>query len=168
MRRLVVLCALALTACATPTLQTRANPRPYPSAAVPATIAGYLARIEPRGEQAFDRIGSDTGVQHGQVWTLIRQGVVVAAVQVAQLKGGLSTRKEIVRAGVRGSVGDGHFRWFKVAGKQWVGVQNDTGVRRYLWLPKRDDLYVIVQVKNDVPDPLSIVEALVKAQEDLA
>lgn len=165
----VVLAALAvlLCGCATPTLQTSPNPRPFPTTAVPSTVAGFTTRIEPRGAQAFDRVGSVTGVQHGEVWTLLRDGVVIAAVQVAQLKGGLSTKKDVVREGVRGAVGNGHFRWFKVDSKQWVGIQGDAGVRRYLWLPHRDDLYVVLQVKSDVPDSLSIVQALVSAQEGL-
>jgi hypothetical protein len=168
-RAVVGLVALALLAgCAKPTLSTHANPRAFPVTAVPATVAGYPARLEPRGAEAFAKVGPATGVQRGEVWTLLRDGVVIAAVQVAQLKGGLSTRRDIVRAGVRGAVGNGHFRWFKVAHKQWVGVQPGIGVQRYLWLPHRDDLYVIVQIKADVPNPLGIVEGLVAAQEGLS
>jgi hypothetical protein len=174
MTRLVVRAVLAVAllsssaACAKPSLVTSPNPRPFPTSAVPATVAGYLTRLEPRGAAAFDKVGSATGVQRGEVWTVLRDGVVIAAVQVAQLKGGLSTRKDVVRGGVRGAVGNGHFRWFKVDHKQWVGVQGGLGVRRYLWLPKRDDLYVHVQVKSDIADPLAIVSDLVSAQEDLS
>jgi hypothetical protein len=159
----------AVAGCATPTLQTRPNPRPFPSSVIPSAAAGYELRAEPRAVDAFAKVGPATGVQQGAVWTVVHQGVVVGAVQLAQLKGGLSTKKDVVRAGVRGAVDNGHFRWFKVLGRQWVGVQEDIGVRRYLWLPRgRDDLYVIAQLKSDLADPLEVVEALVSAEGDLS
>jgi len=71
-----------------------------------------------------------------------------------------------VRVGIRKAVNDVPFRWFKVLGKQWVGVQTAPQLFIYLWMPPRHDLYVVLQLKSTVPDPDSVATELVSYEEN--
>lgn len=160
------LAGFAATGCGVqPDLQTRPVALAFPSALVPATLDGMTVRLEPSAQAAFAAIGTNSAVAHGQVWTLRAAGIVVGSIQVSQLKGGLTTKSERVRQGIRAAVNNTPFRWFKVLGRQWVGVQPAPQLSIYLWMPPRDDIYVILQLKSSVPNPDQVVTDLVADEE---
>jgi hypothetical protein len=164
---LVAVVGVLLSGCAVqPDLKTRPVSLSFPTGMVPATADGLVASPEPSAATAFAAVGAHSAVARGQVWTLRQNGLVVGSVQVSQLKGGLSTASERIRLGIYGAINTGTYRWFKVRGKQWVGVQPQPQLLIYLWLPtNRRDAYVVLQLKSDVPDPQHVVEDLIAYQE---
>jgi hypothetical protein len=168
LRLVVVVAAAALaTGCGvTPDLQTRPAALAFPTHVVPSSLAGMTVELESGAPEKFASVGSNSAVARGQVWTLRQDGIVVGAIQVSQLKGGLSTTSERVRVGIRKAVNDVPFRWFKALGKQWVGVQTAPQLFIYLWMPPRHDLYVVLQLKSTVPDPDSVATELVSYEEN--
>lgn len=155
--------ALAATAgCAVrPDLRTRPVALAFPTGIVPTTLDGLTVTAEPSAQVAFAAVGQNSAVARGRVWTLRQAGLVVGSIQVSQLKGGLTTRSERVRQGIRAAVNDTPFRWFKVLGRQWVGVQPQPQLSIYLWMPPRDDTYVILQLKSTVDNQVQILTDLI-------
>jgi hypothetical protein len=157
---------LAASGCGvTPDLQTRPVAVSFPTHVVPSSLRGMTATVEPSAQQAFAEIGANSAVARGQVWTLRQDGIVVGSVQVSQLKGGLTTQSERIRQGIRKAVNDVPFRWFKVRGHQWVGVQTAPQLFLYLWMPPRRDLYTILTLKSTVIDPEQVVADLIAYEE---
>jgi len=170
MRRALVtgLLAVLVSGCGEGVVQTRPASRPFPDRLLPAVVHGLTVKAEPSAQKAFAGVGSTSTVSHGELWSLRRGQEVVASLQVAQLKDPLSTEEDEVRRGVREVVGNGHYRWFKVQGRQWVGVQEMGELSLYLWFPERTDLFAVAQVSSKVVDPESLVGALVGSSEVLS
>lgn len=162
---LAVALGLVAAGCAQPALQPRANPRALPRRVVPATLDGYRSAPVPAARQAFASVGASSAAAKGQVWTLSLGKEVVGALEVAELKGGLTTASEVVKAGIRSAINNGYYRWFKVLGAQWVGVQLAPALRIYLWLPPRKDIYEVLQLALSVPRPQQLVTKLIAYQE---
>ena len=153
-----------------PDLKTRPVSLSFPTGYVPTTIDGMVVQPEPSAQTAFAAIGKNSAVAHGEVWTLRQDGLVVGSIQVSQLQGGLSTKSERVRAGIRAAVNNIPFRWFKVLGHQWVGVQAQPQLNIYLWMPQppmspRDDIYVVGQLKSTVANPEQVISDLIAYEE---
>ena len=153
-----------------PDLKTRPVSLSFPSGYVPTTVDGMLVQPEPSAQTAFAAIGKNSAVAHGGVWTLRQDGLVVGSIQVSQLQGGLTTKSERVRAGIRSAVNNIPFRWFKVLGRQWVGVQAQPQLNIYLWMPqppvsRRDDVYVVAQLKSTVANPEQVIADLIAYEE---
>lgn len=173
MRRVVAAVSLAAALAVTvtgcqiePDLKTRPVALAFPTGMVPPSIDGLTVDPEPSAQSAFEAIGSNSAVAHGEVWTVRQGGLVVGSIQVSQLKGGLSTKSERVRVGIRSAVNDIPFRWFKALHRQWVGVQEQPQLAIYLWMPPRDDVYVVAQLKSSLPDPERIVTDLIAYEEN--
>lgn len=156
---------LTLAGCAQPAIRTSPNPRPFPAHVAPAQLDGLNISPEPRAAAAFRSAGSSSAVQKGAVWTLRSGSQVVGALEVAQLKGGLTTRNEAVKAGIRNSVNNGYYRWFKILHRQWVGVQLQPQLVIYLWLPPRHDEFEILQLSSNLPQPEQVLTDLIAYQE---
>jgi len=136
---------------------------------VPEKVDGLVATQEASAATAFAAVGPHSAVAEGQVWTLRQNGLVVGSVQVSQLKGGLTTTSDRIRRGIYGAINTGTYRWFKVRGKQWVGLQSQPQLLIYLWMPTdRRDVYVVLQLKSDVVNPEQVVEDLIAYQEGAA
>lgn len=148
-----------------PDLKTRPVSMSFPTGYVPTAIDGLTVQPEPSAQTAFAAIGKNSAVAHGEVWTLRQDGLVVGSVQVSQLQGGLTTKSERVRAGIRAAVNDIPFRWFKVLHRQWVGVQAQPQLNIYLWMPPRDDVYVVGQLKSTVANPEQVITDLIAYEE---
>lgn len=168
MRRLALLSCLLvalLSGCAQAQLRVMANPRPLPTHPVPASLDGYTTSFESAAGAAFTSVGPSSAVARGEVWTLQLGREVVGALEVAELKGGLTTASEVVKQGIRGAINNGYYRWFKVLNRQWVGVQLAPELRIYLWLPPRKDIYEVLQLAQSVPDPQRVLTDLIAYQE---
>jgi hypothetical protein len=153
-----------------PDLKTRPVSLAFPSGLVPTALDGMTVQPEPSAQASFARIGKNSAVAHGEVWTLRQDGLVVGSIQVSQLKGGLSTKTDRVRAGIRAAVNNIPFRWFKVLDRQWVGVQPQPQLDIYLWIPQlpatqRDDVYVVAQLKSTVANPDQVITDLIAYEE---
>lgn len=145
----VVLAMLTLGACS----GNEATPEPqvgFPTRLAPGSIAGLQAREEPKAAEAYLEGAGDESVivSEGKVVSFTRNGLVQAALQVAQLKPGyVSTDDEVVRA-IAKSVGDvaelrperGRELWALVDGSQ----------RIYLWFPTEKAMALLV-VRTQVP-----------------
>jgi hypothetical protein len=160
--------ALLLFGCGEGVVETRPASRPFPARLLPTVVHGLTVKAEPSAQRAFTGVGPTSTVSHGELWSLRRGQEVVASLQLAQLKDPLSTEEDEVRRGVREAVGNGHYRWFKVDGKQWVGVQETGEISLYLWFPERSDLFAVAQVSSKVVDPESLVGAHVGSSEVLS
>lgn len=149
-----------------PDLKTRPVSVSFPTGMVPASLDGMQVKSEPSAATAFAAVGSRSAVARGEVWTLRRDGLVVGSVQVSQLKGGLTTKSDRIRRGIYGAVNNGSYRWFKVQHKQWVGLQEQPQLLIYLWLPPtRPDVFVVLQLKSDVPASEQVLTDLISYEE---
>jgi hypothetical protein len=164
---LVAVVGVLLSGCSVqPDLKTRPVSVAFPAGMVPPNVDGLVATQEASAKTAFAAVGPHSAVAEGQVWTLRQNGLVVGSVQVSQLKGGLSTSSDRIRRGIYGAINTGTYRWFKVHGKQWVGLQSQPQLLIYLWMPtSRRDVYVVLQLKSDVVNPEQIVEDVIAYQE---
>jgi hypothetical protein len=163
-----LLCAVLLAGCGTGSLRTAPASRPFPDQVFPSSVDGLKLQLEPSAQRAFAGVGASSTVSRGKLWSLRQGREVVASVQLSQLKDGLSTAHDAVRAGVRSAIGNGHYRWFKLADGQWVGVQEHRGLSLYLWFPRRHDLFVVAQVASKEPDPDGLVTALVTSAREIS
>jgi hypothetical protein len=162
------LLAVLAAGCGEGTVSTRPASAPFPAHTLPSVVHGLTVHDEPSAQRAFASVGGTSTVSRGELWSLRRGSEVVASLQLSQLKDGLSTKADAVRAGVRAAVGNGHYRWFKVAGRHWVGVQEQGELAIYLWFPARTDLFVVAQVSAKVTDPESLVAALVSSSKEIS
>lgn len=161
----LALLVLACAGCGETGVRTGPPKLAFPSDPVPAVLGGATFTSEPAAAQAFRSVGPSSAVARGAVWTLHQGGIVVGAVQVSQLKGGLSTSEEAVRVGIRSMIGNGQYRWFKLEHRQWVGVQQSPRLTIYLWMPARKDLYEVLQLAPEVKNPEGVLQQLINFQE---
>jgi hypothetical protein len=156
----VVLCAIGLGGCSSGG-GTQAEPDvPFPTRLAPTLIAGMPAHEENRAAQVYLKGAADKNVivSDGKVLSFSRDGLVQAALQVAQLKRGyVSTDDEVVEAITR-SIGDvkplraeaTHDLFTMVKGSQ----------RLYLWFPTVKSMALLV-VRSQIT--AGAAEALARA-----
>jgi len=161
-RRLVcaLLSCVALAACGT---AAAAGTTHLPSRILPQSIDSYTVREEigARSQFAVQR----TKVSEGRLYTMRANGAVYAALQVATLRADLDTTDVDVQQDIRKQIGSGSFRYYKVAG-QWIGDQQRPDVHLFVWFPDRSaGVFEVLTVSNQLNDPVSFVDTLIRYQE---
>jgi hypothetical protein len=162
LRRIVfALCACGLlSACGSAMAAT--TPK-LPAHILPESIDGYTVREEVSARTGFnvDR----TQVVEGRLFTMRANGAVYAALQVATLRADLDTTDVDVQHDIRKQVGNGNFRYYKVAG-QWVGDQERPDVHLFVWFPDvARGVFEVLTVSNQLSDPVAFVGSLIRYQE---
>jgi hypothetical protein len=139
---------------------------PLPARVLPAQLGGLSASVEAGANRAFTKAGSASMVARGQFWTIRRTDdhQVQGALQVSVLKPTFDTRDIKVQRGIRSFIETGDYRWFKIDG-QWVGVQELRELRLYLWFPPRHDEFEILQVRPEYPDPVGLLDQVLRYQK---
>ena len=146
----VVLAALLVGGCSSGEAKTAEPVVPFPTRLAPSAVAGLETRVEAKAAEAYAKGAQDRNVivSDGKVVSFTRNGLVQAALQVAQLKKGyVSSDEEVVRA-IAKSVGDvdelrpqaDHELYALVDGTQ----------RIYLWFPTVKSMALLV-VRTQVP-----------------
>lgn len=138
-----------------------------PERLVPPRVGELVVTEETGVTEAFAEAGDTSMTAAGRFFTLRRpeDRQVQAALQVSVLKPEFDTGDIEVRRGIRSFIETGRYRWFKVDGHQWVGVQELPELRLYLWFPPRGDLFEVLQVRPEVPDPEALVTQIIEYQE---
>lgn len=159
-RCVIVALALAAVSCA----RDPALPDPaLPERILPARIDGFTVRPEPSAEDAFKTSHDISLVADGRLFTMRKGGTVHAALQIATLKRGYDTEEDEVRRGIRASIEQGRYRWFKIAG-QWVGEQRLPEIGLYLWMPPSGTLYEVLVMKPELGIPKRLLEKIITYQ----
>jgi hypothetical protein len=147
---LLLVLAMVLTGCGGPARAQTAAAAAFPSRIAPSAIAGMIVHDEPKATEAYLKGAADKSVivSSGKVLSMSRNGLIQAALQVAQLKPRFtSTNPEVVRA-ITKSIGkvtslrpaDGHQLWALDDGTQ----------RIYLWFPT-DSAMALLVVRSQIP-----------------
>lgn len=164
-----VVVALALVPAALPAVaKSPESVGTLPADVLPPTLASLQSVEETGAADAFSKGGPLSMVAKGSFWTLRSPATeqVQAALQVSVLKPDFSTEDPDVRRGIRRFVETGNYRWFKAEG-QWVGVQELTELRLYLWFPNgRDDVFQILQVRPEYPGPKNLLIDVLRHQRE--
>lgn len=160
-----VLLAPLLSGCAQSAPHRGAPKAAFPARVLPPTLDGFTTAAEPAAQEALIKSGPTSMVARGVEMTLRQAGSVQGALQLSQLKDGLSTKEDRVRRGIRDSIENHSYRWFKVLDRQWVGVQDLGELRLYLWFPPRSDLFAILQTRSTVDNPEGLVADVIRYQE---
>jgi hypothetical protein len=146
---LVLALMLVLTGCGGPAA-ARVAAAPFPSLLAPSSIAGLTVHDEQKATNAYLQGAKDKSVivSYGRVVSMSKNGLIQAALQVAQLKSGYDTSNPDVVRAITKSVGqvkqlkpaDGHLLW-----------NVDDGTQRiYLWFPTRSAMALLV-VRSQIP-----------------
>lgn len=146
---LVLMLMAVLTGCGAPA-GTRVAAAPFPSLLAPSSIAGLTVQDEQKATEAYLKGAKDKSVivSYGRVVSMSKNGLVQAALQVAQLKSGYTTSNPDVVHAITKSVGlvkplkpaDGHQLW-----------NVDDGTQRiYLWFPTSSAMALLV-VRSQIP-----------------
>ncbi|MDQ1446461.1 MAG: hypothetical protein QOI20_2925 [Acidimicrobiaceae bacterium] len=139
---------------------------PLPANVLPADVLSLRAALETGAAKAFGKAGSSSMVAKGSFWTLRSPSTsqVQAALQVSVLKPRFDTKDIVVRRGIRQFIETGQYRWFKMEG-QWIGVQELSELRLYLWFPPRGDVFEILQVRPEYPAPKQLLAEVLRFQK---
>ena len=154
--------ALLLGACS----GDRSAPEPvvaFPTRLAPERLAGLEVREEPKATEAYAEGARDEDVivSDGKVVSFTRNGLVQAALQVAQLKPGyVSTDGEVTDA-IAESLGE--VRKLKRQRDRGVYALVDGSQRVYLWFPTEKAMALLV-VRTQIP--AGAAEALARALID--
>lgn len=146
----MVLAVLTLSGCSSDEPRSAEPKVAFPTRIAPTAIAGLQAREEPKAGEAYVAGAKDRDVivSEGKVVSFSRNGLVQAALQVAQLKPGYtSTDDDVVRA-IAESVGD--VEELKPAGDRDLYALVDGTQRIYLWFPTEKAMALLV-VRTQVP-----------------
>jgi hypothetical protein len=135
---LAVLAAIGLGGCSASASAAHADPvAAFPTRLAPAIVGGLEAKEEPRAEAAYvnNAKNKDVLVSEGKVISFNRNGLVQAALQVAQLKPGYATSSPDVVKAITSSVGDNGLKQLRAEGPHALWAQTDGSQRIFLWFP---------------------------------
>lgn len=146
---IVLALMVILTGCGGPA-GARVAAAPFPSLLAPSSIAGLTVHDEQKATNAYLQGAKDKSVivSYGRVVSMSKNGLIQAALQVAQLKAGYTTNNPDVVQAITKSVGrvktlnpaDGHRLW-----------NVDDGTQRiYLWFPTSSAMALLV-VRSQIP-----------------
>ena len=117
---------------------------PFPTRLAPTAAAGLQAHEEPKAADAYLKGAKDRNVivSEGKVVSFSRNGLVQAALQVAQLKRGyVSNDREVVKAITR-SVGK--VKSLRAQSDHQLFALTDGSQRIYLWFPTVKSMALLV------------------------
>jgi hypothetical protein len=141
---LAVLAAIGLGGCSAGATAHADPAVAFPTRLAPTIVAGLQVQEEPKAAAAYAEGAKDRDVivSEGKVLSFNRNGLVQAALQVAQLKKGyVSSSPDVVRA-VTGSVG--HVQQVRPEGAHALYVATDGSQRIYLWFPTVKSMALLV------------------------
>jgi Transglutaminase-like superfamily len=146
---LVVVLAMFLTGCGGPQ-QLHATAAAFPQRLAPSQIAGMTVQDEPKATATYLQGAKDKSVivSSGKVLSMSTNGLIQAALQVAQLKPRFtSTNPEVVRA-ITKSIGK--VTPLRPAGGHQLWSLDDGSQRIYLWFPTESAMALLV-VRSQIP-----------------
>ena len=147
---LMVALALVLTGCGAGPQKLHAATVGFPQRLAPAEIAGMTVQDEPKATAAYLQGAKDKSVivSSGRVLSMSKNGLIQAALQVAELKSGYtSTNPEVVRA-ITKSIGK--VTSLRPAGAHQLWSLDDGTQRIYLWFPTDSAMSLLV-VRSQIP-----------------
>ncbi|MDP9101734.1 MAG: transglutaminase-like domain-containing protein [Actinomycetota bacterium] len=147
---LLVAMSLFLSGCAGPSQRAIAGQAPFPTRLAPSALAGLTVKDEQKGLEAYVAGAKDPTVidSSGRVLSMSRDGLVQAALEVAQLKPGYSSEKPDVVKAIADSIGKVHA--LAPQARHQLFVADDGSQRIYLWFPTRTALALLV-VRAQIP-----------------
>ncbi|HVM20114.1 MAG TPA: transglutaminase domain-containing protein, partial [Egibacteraceae bacterium] len=163
---LVLAIALALsTACAPEQLDltTTLNDSRLPQPAVPKRLDDLTFKREKSAEKAYREAGDDALVERGRVYSVNRDDVVEASLQVAQFKPGLFGRQDEVRDEITQSLGGGEFQPTRVRGEH-VSMLETAEQRLYLWFSPDGTYYELFVARRAFEEAGEVFGALLAIQ----
>ncbi|MDP9164458.1 MAG: transglutaminase-like domain-containing protein [Actinomycetota bacterium] len=135
---------LTVAGCSSPA-SARTDPQvPFPARLAPTAVAGLLVQEEPKAAQAYlnGALDKNVIVSEGKVLSFNKNGLVQAALQVAQLKRGyISSDKDVVAAITR-SVGN--VRRLAPQASHALYYLDDGSQRIYVWFPTVKSMALLV------------------------
>jgi len=160
---LLLVMALVLGGCSSGDVKVEDLDIPFPTRLAPEQVAGMVVREEAKAEEAYleGALDEDVIVNDGTVLSFSRDGLVQAALQIAQLKPGFLTSDAEVSRAIADSLG-------KVdalddqAGTELFTVR-DGSQRVYLWFPTQKTMALLV-LRAQIPE--GAAEALARALID--
>ena len=162
---LALLAALLLAGCASgqPAAAVDATEVPFPTRLAPDEVAGMLVREEDQAQDAYAEgaLDDDVIVDEGTVLSFTRDGLIQAALQVAQLKPGYVTSDDEVARAIADSLGD--MEELRPQRDRELRVLRDGSQRVYLWFPTSKAMAVLV-LRTQIPE--GAAEALARALID--
>ncbi|HVE91175.1 MAG TPA: transglutaminaseTgpA domain-containing protein [Actinomycetota bacterium] len=134
-----------------------------PDRILPAEVRGLKVAAEPEASKAYKRAGKRSLVATGQVLTMRRDDVVQAALQVGAFKPQFDSDDAEVRRGVRASIENGNYRFFKMDG-QWIGEQRLSELSLYLWFPRGGRHYQVLVARPELGIPKDLLRDVLAYQ----
>jgi hypothetical protein len=122
---------------------------PFPTRLAPPIVAGLEVHEEPKAEDAYLKGARDKDVlvSQGKVVSFNKQGLVQAALQVAQLKRGYVSDDDEVAQAIAKSVGD--VKRLKPQRDRELFTLLDGSQRVYLWFPTVKAMAILV-VRSEI------------------
>ncbi len=139
-----------------------AKPR-LPDRILPPEVQGLKVTEEKEASKAYEEAGPRSLVATGQVLTLRRDEVVQAALQVGAFKPQFDADDPQVRRGVRTSIENGNYRYFKMDG-QWIGEQRLSELSLYLWFPPGGRHYQVLVSRPELGIPKDLLREVLAYQ----
>jgi hypothetical protein len=139
----LLLAVLTLGGCSSD--EPKAEPSvPFPTRLAPTAVAGLQAREEPKAAEEYVKGAQDRDVivSEGKVVSFSRNGLVQAALQVAQLKKGYVSSDDEVVSAIARSVGD--VKELEPEGDHVLYTLTQGTQRVYLWFPTVKSMALLV------------------------
>lgn len=149
---LVLLAALFITGCSSgQPAAVEDTEAPFPTRLAPDAVAGMIVREEDKAQDAYAEGALDDNVivDEGKVLSFSRNGLIQAALQVAQLKPGYVTSDDEVARAIADSLGE--MDELRPQRDRELRVLRDGSQRVYLWFPTRNAMALLV-LRTQIPE----------------
>jgi hypothetical protein len=155
---------LLLSACGSETPTVASGGTALPEVIAPAEFSGFVFQQEEGAAESFRRVkSSDSLVTDGKVFTIRKDGQVLASLQAAQFKPGLGATRREVRQGVLESIGTGRFELTRVGGERMY-VKQLAEQNMYLWFPATGRYYELLVARKGFEDAGRLFASLIRLQ----
>jgi len=156
---------LIFTACAPQTIQNpAAGGTAIPETIAPEEFQGFTFQREASAEESFDKVtAEDSLVTQGYVYTVRKEGEVLASLQVAQFKPGFGAGRREVRQGVLDSIGTGTFNLTRIGGERMY-VKEQAEQNFYLWFAPTGRYYQLLVARKGFAEAGRVFSSLLRNQ----
>lgn len=148
---LVLVLASLLAGCSGGSQQAAATAAPLPTRLAPATVGDLVVKPEPKAAAAYQQGARDANVlvSDGKVLSMSKDGLIQAALQVAQLKPEYTSEDPKVVQAIARSIGDVE-KLSRVDAHDLYKVE-DASQRIFLWFPKGGGSMALLVVRAQIP-----------------
>lgn len=159
----LIVLGLVLSSCARQT-EIPTTGSALPEVISPNEFLGFTIQREASAEQSFKKVApKDALVSEGQVFTVRKQGEVLASLQVGSFRPGLGATRREVRFGVLDSIGTGQFQLTRIAGER-VYTKRLPEQNFFLWFPSSGRYYELLVARKGFEDAGRLFSSLIKFQ----